>query len=930
MLLFIVNKIHSFIQFFVDIESILYLSKEKNYGYVLLGGHSVCNHGWNDKNAAVVCREIGVSGELTKAIATTTKVFGPVSFASIWTRCEGSEDKLTQCEIKNKCPGSIDAAGAICIDEGSLKLVGGNHTREGNVYISDAAVCHHKWDRNDAQVICRRLFDLPAFEATNASTFGDSQTTYFILDNVECEGNENLLTDCKYVTMDAIKCESNEVAGIRCAKCRGAKYFISVLSIIKEATRFTELEAKINEAEEKLKKDCYPWKCAYTESEADLYPEYCAVKRFLRTAMIAVKSDYWRGKQIRLKEDPKSSLEREILINISNAIHNVEDKVQDSRKVLGEYFQTMAEFDQEQSLADYKFHFRVWQAQVKKLNDETEHFKKEMSAMIQRALITQGLKLGEQKARAFLSYLALPSPKTLLEKVTKNIQLAIDTAVRMGKLTNGLKLLVWVRTEYYPRMIKLATLVRKNLEENKDVFKAVSALLNLNDENDIEKVTVEDCNSFLDKYEAYQPAFPSILIGEYKALLTLVVTKTCEIFTSGDLVATTGAHALALEKCPNLKVQIGTMVELIGHTKGIERTILVAAANFARAKVSAIASQELSKNIRTSSSDINEAINQMQARIFISVNKMKKIKVACDTAQYLNFGQERDFCIKLKKNSEDRESLEHLIDSLLKQDVLCEKSRVSTFRIPAAVRVDDEPIAPDVLDLTTLLDPTKEITTVWLNLTDKDWLVRNFWISEGDKGSGPFYVKKMQIHPLPILSEENDVEITTQASVARNWVGKDEYEYDKEVYNIFSYMENDHQCGERKISPYSFKNCPQMGKICHISNAEFGTTQFYPSLMSLWQIHFKIPIKHRKRLIFPKGPFYFQVSGQICYRQKLGQPSGWASLSSRSRSRSRTRSGSVSGSQPMGECCGADSSMFYNADQGKKRCEKCPDGSSSR
>ena len=76
----------------------------------------------------------------------------------------------------------------------------------------------------DAQVICRMLGFDPAFSvATRNSAFGEV-SQYFILDDVNCEGNETNILSCGHTKME--NCWINEGAGVIC-EAPGEDLFIS-------------------------------------------------------------------------------------------------------------------------------------------------------------------------------------------------------------------------------------------------------------------------------------------------------------------------------------------------------------------------------------------------------------------------------------------------------------------------------------------------------------------------------------------------------------------------------------------------------------------------------------------------------------------------------------------------------------------------------
>ena len=64
-----------------------------------------------------------------------------------------------------------------------------------NASTSWGTVCDNGWDINDASVACRQLGFAKVLAATVQSSFGKGSGRIW-LDNVQCKGNENSITDC--------------------------------------------------------------------------------------------------------------------------------------------------------------------------------------------------------------------------------------------------------------------------------------------------------------------------------------------------------------------------------------------------------------------------------------------------------------------------------------------------------------------------------------------------------------------------------------------------------------------------------------------------------------------------------------------------------------------------------------------------------------
>ena len=74
--------------------------------------------------------------------------------------------------------------------------------------------CHSRWEEADAQVVCRQL-GYTGGEPRSRSAFGDDHG-YVWMDNVECNGDEMRLIDCRYRPWEENDCGPHEAAGVVC------------------------------------------------------------------------------------------------------------------------------------------------------------------------------------------------------------------------------------------------------------------------------------------------------------------------------------------------------------------------------------------------------------------------------------------------------------------------------------------------------------------------------------------------------------------------------------------------------------------------------------------------------------------------------------------------------------------------------------------
>ncbi|GAB1603362.1 scavenger receptor cysteine-rich type 1 protein M130-like, partial [Argonauta hians] len=179
---------------------------------------SICDNGWTDKEAHVVCRMLGYSD----GVAFVNSNFGQI-FHKVWldnVKCVGTETSLTQCHRSNwgdtQCSNN-HAAGVQCgIVEG--RLVGGKSPREGRIEFKYAGiwgtVCNNNWDQYDAHVVCRML-GYSTGQAITDGRFGPG-SGWVWLENVNCTGNEPSITLCDKSNWKSTNCDHSKDAGLKC------------------------------------------------------------------------------------------------------------------------------------------------------------------------------------------------------------------------------------------------------------------------------------------------------------------------------------------------------------------------------------------------------------------------------------------------------------------------------------------------------------------------------------------------------------------------------------------------------------------------------------------------------------------------------------------------------------------------------------------
>ncbi|XP_022807720.1 deleted in malignant brain tumors 1 protein-like [Stylophora pistillata] len=182
---------------------------------------TICDDSWDLQDADVVCRQLGYDGALSESgDAKFGQGTGPIWLDDV--QCVGDETFISQCNHKgwgdHNCGHSKDA-GVMCRLAVVRLLNSNNSPSSGRVEVlyngTWGRICSHRWDQQDADVVCRQLGHDGALSATIEAIFGRG-TVLTWLDYVNCVGNEISITQCSHRGWGVHSCGHYSDAGVVC------------------------------------------------------------------------------------------------------------------------------------------------------------------------------------------------------------------------------------------------------------------------------------------------------------------------------------------------------------------------------------------------------------------------------------------------------------------------------------------------------------------------------------------------------------------------------------------------------------------------------------------------------------------------------------------------------------------------------------------
>ncbi|XP_064417053.1 neurotrypsin isoform X2 [Latimeria chalumnae] len=183
---------------------------------------TVCDDQWDDYDAEVVCRQLGLSGTAKAwSRAHFGEGSGPVLLDEV--QCTGNELSIEQCTKslwgEHNC-GHKEDAGVSCtpLKDGMVRLAGGKGSHEGRLEVFYSGqwgtVCDDGWTDWNTQVVCRQL-GFKYGKSTLEGSFGGGKGPIW-LDDVSCSGRESTFYQCAKREWGKHDCTHQEDVEIIC------------------------------------------------------------------------------------------------------------------------------------------------------------------------------------------------------------------------------------------------------------------------------------------------------------------------------------------------------------------------------------------------------------------------------------------------------------------------------------------------------------------------------------------------------------------------------------------------------------------------------------------------------------------------------------------------------------------------------------------
>ncbi|XP_066935597.1 uncharacterized protein [Clytia hemisphaerica] len=910
------------------------------YGAAFISGLPICYQNNLKRNAAqVICNAIkdssyvGVPYKVT-GYTNNDKYF----FTNI--ECDNPNYRLHQCKssLDDVC---YNMAGVMCLKEKTFKQSCTECPLQAMGAVVIATDINHEWSLRETNVFCRQEHATfyggkYKYKLVNA-TVNATESANCLVSDIRCRGDESDLRKCDFQLLS--KCPTTPFYQVSIECLASFKELIQIIQMVDTKTNNPQLQYNsVKMAMEKMIFEYGKWDCTGNITGEGI-KAYCSTFTALRNLENILKPK--KDESIiflRTSHDIKKELSEKLLderfSNLHTQISALGTRTTKFQLQLRKHLQGVSSFkasiieakinkdllpEQRQLQMLYENKIKTLEAQLTRLRAYAGRVERAEEAEIILNIIIGTITIAIDLAIAVASA-PVAAPVSVIELTAAGLKLAnlmkeADKKTSEGKVKKEQRQYLWRK---YNKLREITTRFRESRKAKQGGISEARKFL-----EDIEskkgKFNTESATRFLDKFGTMDAIIDSFDINEFGTTLNEMVGGLCNFIQDSSASGSKKVKKNEAREglCIETSSTISSIITIMESTNDNGKTLSQILVELAQLKLEESSAAGLSITLESNlNSDLEVKLNQMLSIVVIKIQKRKLIEEACNMITYLNFGEEQDFCSKMK-NDPEKSDLTSL-QSYIHQDKCFSPVNLNVF-IPVnnTQSLDFVPgfINSDALLLKTFNDSTWPTSgEILFDIPGDEWMSENGWIQKGDQG--PFYLKQFEIfYPPQHPDGKTDYLVESNVELVKNKLNGKTYKFDQPmVYNLKYYDNYDHQlpCNGEIHAPY--RSCPndQSYSVC-VSKKGNLPGPYYPTTNSTWRI--SMQSKYELPRIFSSTPFFLNAKIQICSRSIQDN-------------RQKKKGYSLSNSKLQG-CCPVD--HYYDVKTkikaaGQNPCKKCSSG----
>ena len=591
---------------------------------------------------------------------------------------------------------------------------------------------------------------------------------------------------------------------------------------------------------------------------------------------------------------------------------------------LGNYYSSLARYDQKKAEADVNFIYGRLERYQKSIQDSTNTLGEQLTSLVVNAIGSSSANIVGKARRVAFAAAAAANPVDKILGRMDSILTLMDAIDDLMMATVDLHKAIYIRDHVLPKITKETIALGGQLDKNMKTQINIKNMIQAGFKKQLHiDNTLEFMDGFLKEYNDYTPIFSAGMFANFEAMLDGVVDELCDVIFSGDTTESGIAKHVILSKgsCLNIKVDVARLVANFEEMYDFQYDLMEAMSSFVRASVAQAGALKLSETIDDTLTDAQREQNHLALKVhtlqMYTVNNIHMdmvVRDACNLIKYKKGEETTDYCENLLIDSHTTE-FDKLVAYPYETDMCAHDNIQRYVNIPARVKENISVSLPaHVIDL----DELYKGKAVGFQIPNSAWLVQNKWLSATDV-LHPLFIKQFQLYlpPLHLHSGRSMDEHVVADMDGDNYIsqGGETYVFFSPVQYNFRYNLGHGSCfmGQPLDSinnPYNVPGCQERSDIpCVTSKGEIAGSVFHPSIYAKWKLRAFLSGKLTQPN--PAGEIYLRAGLTIC---KIGLTR-------------RIRSDAAYGTHTTEPVCCSDQNMYHNVSSHEHPCQSCPQGS---